>query len=338
MDRMQPKYYKWIGFIAIMLLLLLGSIVAGICIGEISFSIEDIFKLWDSEQEDVRLNILLQLRIPRVWLGLIVGGALSLSGVLLQGIFRNPLVEPYTLGISGGASVGVTLAIVLSFHTVYGGAVLPISGFLGALFTIIVVYLLGIKRGQVRTDSLLLTGVMISFISSSLMMLIMSITDSDNLHGIVFWIMGSLNETSPLLISIITVLTFAVLFVAFFYTPALNAMRLGAERATQLGIHTDQTIKVLFLLSSLLTGICVSIVGTIGFVGLIIPQLIRFIIGTDYRVLLPGAFLGGGIFLILSDIFARTIIAPNELPIGVITGIIGGVIFIYVMSISRIKK
>jgi iron complex transport system permease protein len=232
----------------------------------------------------------------------------------------------------------VTLAIVLSLHTVYGGAVLPISGFLGALFTIIVVYLLGIKRGQVRTDSLLLTGVMISFISSSLMMLIMSITDSDNLHGIVFWIMGSLNETSPLLISIITVLTFVVLFVAFFYTPALNAMRLGAERATQLGIHTDQTIKVLFLLSSLLTGICVSIVGTIGFVGLIIPQLIRFIIGTDYRVLLPGAFLGGGIFLILSDIFARTIIAPNELPIGVITGIIGGVIFIYVMSISRIKK
>ena len=338
MNRMQPKYYKWIGFIAIMLLLLLGSIVAGICIGEISFSIEDILKLWDSEQEDVRMNILRQLRLPRVWLGLIVGGALSLSGVLLQGIFRNPLVEPYTLGISGGASVGVTLAIVLSLHTVYGGAVLPISGFLGALFTIIVVYLLGIKRGQVRTDSLLLTGVMISFISSSLMMLIMSITDSDNLHGIVFWIMGSLNETSPLLISIITVLTFVVLFVAFFYTPALNAMRLGAERATQLGIHTDQTIKVLFLLSSLLTGICVSIVGTIGFVGLIIPQLIRFIIGTDYRVLLPGAFLGGGIFLILSDIFARTIIAPNELPIGVITGIIGGVIFIYVMSISRIKK
>ena len=338
MDRIQPKYYRWIGFIAFMLFLLVGSIIAGICIGEISFSIEDIFKLWNGEQEDVRLNILRQLRLPRVWLGLIVGGALSLSGVLLQGIFRNPLVEPYTLGISGGASVGVTLAIVLSLHTVYGGAVLPISGFLGALFTIIVVYLLGVKRGQVRTDSLLLTGVMISFISSSLMMLIMSITDSDNLHGIVFWIMGSLNETNPILITMITILAFVVLLLAFFYTPALNAMRLGAERATQLGVHTDRTIKVLFLLSSLLTGVCVSIVGTIGFVGLIIPQLIRFLVGSDYRVLVPGAFLGGGIFLILSDIFARTIIAPNELPIGVITGIIGGIIFIYVMSISKIKK
>lgn len=335
---MQPRYYKWIGFIALLLLLLMVSVVAGICIGEISFSPGEIFKLWGGEEDDVRLNILRQLRLPRVWLGFIVGGALSLSGVLLQGIFRNPLVEPYTLGISGGASVGVTLAIVLSLHTLHGGIVLPISGFLGALFTIVTVYAFGIKRGQVRTDSLLLTGVMISFISSSLMLLIMSITQSDNLHGIVFWIMGSLNETNPILIAVITILTFAVLLLAFFYTPALNAMRLGSERATQLGVHTGRTIKILFLLSSLLTGICVSIVGTIGFVGLIIPQLTRFVIGTDYRILLPGAFLGGGIFLILSDIFARTIIAPNELPIGVITGIIGGIIFIYVMSTSKTQR
>ena len=338
MGQMQAKYSRWIGFITLLLFLWIGSIVAGICIGEVSFSIGDIFKLWEGEDTDIRFNILRQLRLPRVWLGVIVGGALSISGVLLQGIFRNPLVEPYTLGIAGGASVGVTLAIILSLHTLYGGVVLPLFGFLGALFTILVVYLLGIRRGQVRTDSLLLTGVMISFISSSLMMLIMSITDSDNLHGIIFWIMGSLNETNPMLITIMTVLTFLVLLLSFFYTPALNAMRLGAERATQLGIHTDRTIKVLFLLSSLLTGVCVSIVGTIGFVGLIIPQLMRFVIGSDYRVLLPGAFLGGGFFLILSDIFARTIIAPNELPIGVITGIIGGIIFIYVMSFSKIKK
>lgn len=330
-----PRYYHWMSFIALLLFLLVGSMLVGICMGEIRFSLSDLFQLWSEEQENVQLNILRQLRLPRVWLGFIVGGALSLSGVLLQGIFRNPLVEPYTLGISGGASVGVTLAIIFSLHTAYGGIVLPISGFLGALFTIFAVYVLGIKRGQIRTNSLLLTGVMISFISSSLMLLMLSITDSDNLHGIVFWIMGSLNETNPMLIAMVTALTFVVLFVAFFYTPALNAMRLGAERAMQLGVHTGRTIKILFLLSSLLTGVCVSIVGTIGFVGLIIPQLTRFIMGTDYRVLLPGAFLGGGIFLILSDIFARTIIAPNELPIGVITGIIGGIIFIYVMSISK---
>ena len=148
--------------------LLAGSIAAGLCIGEIRFSLRDIGQLWSEEQGDSRLQILRQLRFPRVWLGFVVGGALSLSGVLLQGIFRNPLVEPYTLGISGGASVGVTLAIVLALHTLLGGIVLPAAGFLGALFTIAAVYAFGIKRGQVKTDSLLLTGVMISFIKHTM--------------------------------------------------------------------------------------------------------------------------------------------------------------------------
>lgn len=335
---MQGKYYKWIIFLVILFILLAGSVLAGLCFGEIRFSVQDIFHLWNGDPDDIRLNILRQLRIPRILLGFIVGGALSLSGVILQGIFRNPLVEPYTLGISGGASVGVTAAIVLSLHTLYGSLVLPFAGFAGALVTIGLVYTLGIRHGKVRIHSLLLTGVMISFISSSLMLLIMSVTKSENLHGIVFWVMGSLNETDPALISLITVISIAVLCIAFFYTPTLNAMRLGSERAIQLGVNAHRAIKILFLLSSLLTGICVSIVGVIGFVGLIIPQLMRFIIGSDYRILLPSSFIGGGIFLILSDIFARTIIAPNELPIGVITGIIGGIIFITVMSTSKTEK
>ena len=132
---MQGKYYKWILFLAFLLLLLAGSIVAGLCFGEIRFSIQDIFQLWNGDPEDVRLNILRQLRVPRIILGFIVGGALSLSGVILQGIFRNPLVEPYTLGISGGASVGVTAAIVLSLHTLHGSFMLPLAGFAGALVT-----------------------------------------------------------------------------------------------------------------------------------------------------------------------------------------------------------
>lgn len=335
---MQEKYYKWIGFLALLLVLLMGSILAGLCIGEIHFSPRDLFELWNGDPEDIRLNILRQLRVPRIILGLIVGGALSLSGIILQGIFRNPLVEPYTLGISGGASVAVTAAIVFSLPTLYGSFMLPVAGFIGALVTIFLVYTLGIKKNRIHIQTLLLTGVMISFISSSLMLLIMSVTKSENLHGIVFWIMGSLNETNPLLITLISVVSLAVLGITFLYTPALNAMRLGSERATQLGVNAGQAIRILFLLSSLLTGMCVSIVGVIGFVGLIIPQLMRFIIGTDFRVLLPASFLGGGIFLILSDIFARTVIAPNELPIGVITGIIGGIIFITVMGSNKTTK
>lgn len=282
--------------------------------------------------DDVRYNILVQLRVPRIILGFLAGGALSLSGVILQGIFRNPLVEPYTLGISGGASVGVTFAILLGLHNLYGGIALSAAGFLGALATIIMVYGLGIRHGQVRIQTLLLTGVMISFISSSLMMMMMSVSRTENLHGIVFWIMGSLTESNPTLITFLAVVSLLAFGISFFHAPSLNAMRLGSERAMQLGIDTGSVIKVLFVLSSLLTGICVSVVGIIGFVGLIVPQLARAVTGTDNRLLVPASFIGGGTFLILSDIVARTIISPNELPIGVITGIIGGTVFLAVIG------
>lgn len=316
----------------VLLSLLVVSALAALCIGEISFSPGELLALRDAPEDDIRLNILMQLRLPRILLALIAGGALSLAGVILQGIFRNPLVEPYTLGISGGASVGVTLAILLGLHTAYGGLALSLAGFLGALATIFVVYGLGIRRGQVRIQTLLLTGVMISFISSSLMLLMMSLSKTEDLPGIVFWIMGSLAETDGALITLLCITSFLVLLLSFLYAPQLNAMRLGSERAMQLGVDTDRVIKLLFVFSSLLTGICVSIVGVIGFVGLIVPQLMRALLGTDNRILLPASFFGGGIFLIISDIVARTIISPNELPIGVITGIIGGSVFILVMA------
>ena len=256
----------------VLLSLLVVSALAALCIGEISFSPGELLALRDAPEDDIRLNILMQLRVPRILLGLIAGGALSLAGVILQGIFRNPLVEPYTLGISGGASVGVTLAILLGLHTAYGGLALSLAGFLGALATIFVVYGLGIRRGQVRIQTLLLTGVMISFISSSLMLLMMSLSKTEDLPGIVFWIMGSLAETDGALITLLCITSFLVLLLSFLYAPQLNAMRLGSERAMQLGVDTDRVIKLLFVFSSLLTGICVSIVGVIGFVGLIVPH------------------------------------------------------------------
>ena len=224
----------------VLLSLLVVSALAALCIGEISFSPGELLALRDAPEDDIRLNILMQLRLPRILLGLIAGGALSLAGVILQGIFRNPLVEPYTLGISGGASVGVTLAILLGLHTAYGGLALSLAGFLGALATIFVVYGLGIRRGQVRIQTLLLTGVMISFISSSLMLLMMSLSKTEDLPGIVFWIMGSLAETDGALITLLCITSFLVLLLSFLYAPQLNAMRLGSERAMQLGVDTDR--------------------------------------------------------------------------------------------------
>jgi iron complex transport system permease protein len=210
---------------------------------------------------------------------------------------------------------------------------LPFFGFAGAFGAIFLVYSLSIKKQpDLNINRMLLIGVMISFIASSAMLFFMSITTAENLHSIVFWIMGSLNEPNSALIRISLYSSLAGLVASYIYVTPLNALRLGEVKAKHLGINTICSIKVLFIIASVITGISVSVVGIIGFVGLIIPHLMRNIIGSDYRVLLLASFLGGGIFLILSDILARTVIAPNELPIGVITGMLGGVVFIIALS------
>ena len=323
---------KWVMTIMVMLVVLAASVIVGLCIGEICFTPGEVIRLLVDPGEDERAIILSRLRLPLVVLGCAVGGALSLSGVILQGIFRNPLVEPYTLGISGGASVGVSLAIVCSLQTAWGGFTLPLAGFTGALLTVWVVHGLGTRRGGAPVERLLLAGVMISFISSSFVMLLMATARNEDLRGIVFWIMGALNETNGALIRLVSVTSIVALVLAYLYSPDLNAMRLGMEQATQLGVNTGRCVKALFLLASLLTGVCVSVTGLIGFVGLIIPRLVLHRVGPDYRLLLPVSFLGGSAFLVLSDIVARVVIAPLELPIGVITGIIGGVLFIIITS------
>ena len=167
------------------------------------------------------------------------------------------------------------------------------------------------------------------------MMFLMATTSSDNLHGIVFWIMGSLDEPDTGLIKLTLISSVVVLVISYLFVQPLNALRLGEEKAMHLGVNTNVVIRVMFVLASLLAGICVSVAGVIGFVGLIIPHVLRLLFGSDYRFLLIGSFLLGGIFLVLSDVVARTIISPNELPIGVITGIIGGVVFLLLMSQKR---
>jgi iron complex transport system permease protein len=265
-----------------------------------------------------------------------VGGALSLSGAILQGIYRNPLVEPYTLGISGGAALGIAIAIVFGIDSV-SYMVLPVFGFIGAIVTLFLVYFLSIRKGGLSINSMLLIGVMVSFVASSAMMFLMSISTTDNIQRIVFWVMGSLDESNILLIRIAFFTAVSGLILTTFFAQPLNALRLGEVKAKHLGINTNVTIKLLFLVASLLTGVAVSVAGVIGFVGLVIPHLVRLIIGNDYRIIIGSSFLGGAIFLILSDTVARTIISPNELPIGVITGFVGGLVFIAVLTRSKSK-
>ena len=213
---------------------------------------------------------------------------------------------------------------------------LPVTGFIGSVVTIFFVYFLSVRKGTLKIENMLLIGVMISFIASSGMMLLMSITTKENIHEIIFWIMGSLDETNPVLIKITAITAIGGLVTSYFFVQPLNALRLGEEKARHLGINTNLNVRILFILSSLLTGVCVSVAGVIGFVGLVIPHIIRLLVGSDFRILLISSFITGGSFIILSDALARTIISPNELPIGVITGIIGGVIFVAVLG--RRKK
>lgn len=330
------RYIKWIIFIAALVLLLLVAIMISLSSGELKISIAQIPEIL-KQNSGLEYTVLRQIRMPRLVLGIAVGGALSLSGALLQGIYRNPLVEPYTLGISGGAALGISFAIVFSLPVIWGAIVLPVSGFVGAIVTLLLVYSLSIRKGGLNINSMLLIGVMVSFVSSAGMMFLMSITTSDNIHSIVFWIMGSLDETNSLLINISIYTSIAGFIIAYLFAQPLNAMRLGEVKARHLGINTGITIRILFVAASLLTGISVAVVGVIGFVGLVIPHLIRLIIGNDYRILLAGSYLGGAAFLLFCDTLARTIISPNELPIGVITGIAGGIVFILVLSRSRSK-
>ncbi len=334
---MEKKHIRWVVYLVGLLVLLVASVVLSLSVGEINLGFFDILRILSEGSDSMEYTILSQIRVPRVLLGIAVGGALSLSGILLQGVYRNPLVEPYTLGISGGASLGVAFAIVFGLHQLIGSFVLPLTGFMGAFLIIFLVYTISARSGRINIQSMLLTGIMVSFIASSSMMLLMATTSSENLHGIVFWIMGSLDEPDMSLIYITLVMALVSLAASYFFVQPLNALRLGEEKAKHLGINTDITIKLLFLMASLLAGVCVAVAGVIGFVGLIIPHLMRLLVGSDYRILLVSSFLSGSIFLVLSDVIARTIISPNELPIGVITGIIGGVVFLLMMSRSSYR-
>lgn len=325
------KYYRWSLYVAILIVLLL-VVTAWSLLGGIDIPLKALPQALNGKLDSLEATIIRKIRCPRIILGIAVGGALSLSGTILQGIYRNPLVEPYTLGISGGSALGVAIAVVFGLERFLGAWVLPLMGFGGALTIIILVYFLGQRRQRMNTQSMLLIGVMISFIASSTMMLLMSITTTENLQSIFFWTMGSLDSTQSTLIHIAFYTSIAGLVLSYFFVQPLNALRIGEEKARHLGFNTDLSIRLLFILSSLLTGVCVSVVGVIGFVGLIIPHIIRFVVGGDFRILLITSFLGGSIFLILSDILARNIIAPNELPIGVITGLIGGSAFVLMIN------
>ncbi len=328
---MNKKLFQWVLWIFVFLIFLFAVSIFSFCI-----PLKRIVSIIFEGKGTTEYSILFDVRLPRILLGLAVGGALSLSGVILQGMFRNPLVEPYTLGISGGSAVGVCLSIVFGLSGI-SIISLPVSGFIGAILVVLIVYFLSIKKGILKIQGLLLTGVMISLISSSLIMLVMAVSRVEDLHGIIFWIMGSLEEPNWFLIKLMLVGSLLGLLISYFFCLDLNAFSCGEEDALHLGINVEKTKRLLFVLASLLTGLSVSVAGIIGFVGLVVPHFVRLFVGSDHRILLASSYLCGAGFLILCDTLARTIISPLELPVGVITGLLGGTLFIYAFSKKCLK-
>jgi len=330
------KLFRWTLWVLLFLIILFAVSIFSFCFGSTGIPLKRIFSLILEGKGTAEYTILFDIRLPRILLGFAVGGALSLAGVILQGMFRNPLVEPYTLGISGGSAVGVCLSIVAGISGV-NVIYLPVSSFVGAILVVLIVYFLSIKKGILKIQGLLLIGVMISLISSSLIMLIMAVSRVEDLHGIIFWIMGSLEEPNWFLIKITFIGSILGLIFSYFFCLDLNAFYLGEEDALHLGINVERTKRLLFILASLLTGLSVSVAGIIGFVGLVVPHFVRLFVGSDNRILLVSSYLCGASFLIFCDTLARTIISPLELPVGVLTGLLGGTLFIYTFSKKCLK-
>ncbi len=328
---MNKKLVKGVVWVLMRGGILLCMVIFSLAVGPAGIPVKKIIPILLEGKGTVEYNILFDIRLPRIILGFAIGGALSLAGIILQGMFRNPLVEPYTLGISGGAALGVSLNIIFGLYKI-GVLTLPFFGFLGAALVIMLMYFLNMRKGIVKLQGLLLNGVMISFVSSSLIMLIMSLSRSEDLHGIVFWIMGSLEEPDWAIIKVTVSAAIILLIVSYLFCLDLNAFSLGEEEALHLGVPIERTKRLLFIIASLLTGFSVSVAGMIGFVGLVVPHFIRMFVASDHRISLIAAFLAGGMFLIFCDTLARTIIAPLELPVGVITGILGGSLFIYALT------
>ena len=278
---------------------------------------------------------ILLLRCNRVWAGFLVGAGLAGAGVVLQALLRNPLAEPYVLGVSSGAGLGAALAVFFGLASV-SVLSLPLMAFTGGALTLGLVYALAAGgRGAPSLYGLLLSGVIVNSMGSSLLMLIVSLAPVEGMHSILWWMLGSFQMSSELMLKAGTVIIAAGLVALMLLGRAVNALTLGREMAHHLGVRTGAVIAVCLLLATMLTAAAVALSGIIGFVGLIVPHAARSWAGPDHRRLPAVAALMGGLFLVVADTLARTVLAPREIPIGVITALIGGPFFLILLHRRR---
>ncbi|MFH0921121.1 MAG: iron ABC transporter permease [Fibrobacterota bacterium] len=315
-----------------LLLLFLGLLAVLVVCPMLGSSFAGWNLLFSTGHDEISRVIFLRTRLPRLLLSLLVGASLALSGAVYQSIFRNALASPFTLGTASGGAFGAVLAIKLGFDfSLIGLSTVTLSAFAGSLLSLAVVYFLGRHRGGVTTTTMLLAGVTVGFFFSAMTLFAHYLMDYTQSYRVVLWTMGSLDITEYGSLLKIAPLIIVCLLLLTRMARDYNQICLGEDIARTRGVDVEAVKRKSFILTSLAVGASVSIAGPIGFVGLVVPHVLRLLIGSDYRVLLPASILGGGAFLALCDTAARLLISPSEIPVGVITALLGGPFFLFLL-------
>lgn len=300
----------------LLLALLAGAIGLGLLLGSAEHATRD---------------IVIGIRLPRVLLGALVGAGLATAGALLQALLRNPLADPYILGISGGAALGGVLALAFGWSAGLSGSSVPVFAFAGALATTALLYAIAGSAGRAPAHSLLLTGVVFNAFASSLIVFLTTAVDLTRVAGIFLWLIGSIRLVDSWVLGAVALLLALGLGVGVYHAYALNLLSLGDEPAAHLGVEVARVRRRLLVATALMIGASVAVSGLIGFVGLIVPHLVRLLLGADHRVVVPASALLGAAFLVVCDTCARTLLAPTELPVGAITALLGGPLFLFLL-------
>jgi len=311
-------------------IVLIASLAIAACIGPVPASLARAFGRGGTATAD--WAIIVQTRLPRLLLAAVVGAALATAGAGFQGLLANPLADPQVLGVSGGAAVAGMAALVAGVDPI--SPLVPLVAFAGALATVAIVIVVARTGGRTTPYALLLTGVVTNALAAALIMLVNAIATYRQAQGVLFWMMGALSTQSYGLVAMAAGYVFVGGVALLRHAPALNLLAAGEETAAALGIEVERVRRAVFLAAALLVGAAVSVSGMIGFVGLIVPHVVRLLVGPDHRLVVPGSFLGGAIFLLWADTLARTALGAAELPVGVVTAILGGPVFLFLLRRS----
>jgi iron complex transport system permease protein len=322
--------------IGLVVLVLLAAIAfaSSIGIGPVGLPLPRVISTLFGSGSAMERSIVLELRLPRATIALLAGGSLALSGATFQALLRNPLAEPYVLGVAGGAAVGAVAAIVFGAQGMPG--LVPTGALVGALGSVLLVLRIALRVGRALDSRvLLLAGVIIGAFFNAVILLLLTIADVESFRSAIFWMMGSLATVTWRSNALLSAYALPALMVIMALARPLNLLAAGEETAAYLGIRVTRVKTLAYIAASLLVAATVAVCGTIGFIGLVIPHTIRMIWGGDHRFLLPAAFLAGGAFLLFADTAARTVAAPAELPVGVITALIGVPLFVVLLRRSQ---